>query len=98
MRERKFVMGGYKDYEYRDVMATAFAGASFNDFHGCDILLHGTSTVYHESRIGNTTTPTIRSYKDGLKVGCTFINNNTLELLYKWHKDFILCGDTKTHQ
>ena len=44
------------------------------------------------------TYPTVRSYPDGIKVGCSFITNEAIERLYKWHKDFLGREESRTHQ
>ena len=44
------------------------------------------------------TYPTIRSYPDGLKVGCTFVTNEALKQLYEWHQQFLGGQTEKTWQ
>jgi len=71
------------------------------DFHGCEIRLeksdaHG-DALRHLVK-GAATWPTVRSYPDGLKVGCTFLTSAALELIYRWHEDFLVTNNTRTHQ
>ena len=68
------------------------AGGNYNtmETHGCSIsLLVGYGKQITHSQNGTVTYPTIRSYKGGLKVGCTFVSNEALEMIYQWHKDFV---------
>lgn len=82
-------MGAERDYEYYSKNAQYFP-PTFTVPHGCDIYLQYeklSDTIRHIRTYDNTK-PKIRSYRDGLKVGCTFIDNETLEHLYKLHKKF----------
>lgn len=58
--------------------------------HGCDILIscyHGSCKISHTT-CNSRTTPKIRSHKDGMRIGCTFVSNDALEEIYKLHKKF----------
>lgn len=65
---------------------------------GCEIELattaYGIGHYFHNQE----TKPTIRSYPDGIKVGCTFLTNDVLSWLYKRHTEFLGEGRVKTHQ
>ena len=68
-------------------------------FHGCNYLVRESGgTIMHEGWSGGPLKATVRSYQDGIKVGCTFITNEAVEQLYKWHTSFIRNPDSKTWQ
>lgn len=84
---------------------TEYAGdeRDFKDFHGAEIRIFQVSEpskqIYHESRgSSHITTPTIRSYQDGIRIGCSFLTTKALEQIYQWHRDFLETPDSKTHQ
>lgn len=54
--------------------------------------------VYHETENTCVNKPLVRSYKEGLRVGCNFITNDAIELIYKLHKSFLSDQDSRTHQ
>lgn len=68
------------------------------DFHGCDVLIGGLATITHRTPGHYHTLPTIRSHRDGIKVGCSFITTEALERIYQLHKAFTDQTDSKTHQ
>ena len=57
----------------------------------------GGARVYHETWDGKTF-PIVRSYKDGVRVGCTFVSTEALEKIRAWHQEFLLSPDAMTHQ
>lgn len=68
--------------------------------HGCNIELdlnYSLSIIRHIMD-GHVSIPTIRSYSDGVKVGCTFLSTDALNKLHTWHTDFLKSGSEKTHQ
>ena len=67
--------------------------------HGCEIEIarRQGDSISHLNGI-HVIYPTVRSYSDGVKIGCTFITNEALELIYKWHKDFTESENSKIHQ
>ena len=66
--------------------------------HGADtqILLDG-NKIYHR-KYGNETLPVVRSYPEGLRVGCTFISNEALERLFKFNQEYLNRKDIVEHQ
>ena len=69
--------------------------------HGCtcEISKDSRGDIHHLGVAGHDSLPSVRSYPDGIKVGCTFITNDAVELLYKWHKEFRYPTPTeKVHQ
>jgi hypothetical protein len=101
--ERKFVMG-LRPYwtglesEYGEPNLTNQLGY-YVPRHGCsvEIGLRRGDRISHLSGV-TVTYPTVRSYPDGIKVGCSFITNEAIERLYKWHKDFLGREESRTHQ
>jgi len=94
--ERKFVMG-------------SGAGGSLEDrcldatrLHGCSVRIDTTNwesvCISHESSSGIVTYPTVRSYPDGIKVGCSFVSTSTLEKIFRWHQEFLSDKGEKTWQ
>ena len=57
----------------------------------------GGARVYHETW-GSKTYPTVRSYRDGIRIGCTFVTNEAFRKIWDWHKEFLDGECTKTHQ
>ena len=41
--------------------------------------------------------PTIRSYREGIRIGCTFVTSEALRKIWDWHQDFS-AATSKTHQ
>jgi len=79
--------------------ASIAAHQSQNTSHGCDIKIHATgTTIYHVPTVLGIVAPTVRSYKDGIKIGCTFVTNEAVELIYNLHKSYLDNTDSKTHQ
>lgn len=69
-----------------------------SECRGCNVQISTfAGKVLHELR-GLESYPTIRSYSDGLKVGCTFVTNAALEKIYAWHKEFLGREESRTHQ
>ena len=69
--------------------------------YGCTFEISKSSgaIIRHLGITGHENFPSVRSYPDGIKVGCTFITNDAVELLYKWHKEFRYPTPTeKVHQ
>lgn len=66
--------------------------------HGCDNLLSvlDGNVFYFGNRFREDLI--IRSYSNGIKVGCTFLTTEALEKLYKWHSEFLKHKTEKTHQ
>lgn len=64
------------------------------DKHGANyaISLSG-GIVYHD---GSRTT--FRSYKDGVRIGCTFVSSAALAHIAHAHKDFLNNPTSKDHQ
>ena len=69
-------------------------------FHGCKILLRREpyGAIHHVNWDDFVSLPTIRSYEDGIKVGCTFLTTDALKALYDWHKEFLGREESRTHQ
>ncbi len=57
-------------------------------------------TIFHHLTSGAMThQPLIRSYKDGVRIGCTFIDSESIEKIYKMHQEYLRSNpDYKTHQ
>ena len=73
--------------------------SGFDNFPGCSIRLSSWSGVIkHENFNSGLTTPTIRSYPNGIKVGGTFVTNEALEQIYQWQQDFLGGKKEKTWQ
>lgn len=68
------------------------------DFHGCEIRLPLVKGKIHHETKNTLRIPTVRSYPDGVKVGCTFLTTDALETLYAWHLAFLLDKHSRTHQ
>lgn len=70
------------------------------EFHGATTKIDTSvySAILHKARQGTASLPVVRSYKDGLRVGCTFITNSAFKRLYELHQSFLSGQDTKTHQ
>jgi len=67
--------------------------------HGCSTKIFANGkTVFHRFNFSSSDIPIIRSYEDGIKVGCTFITNEAVELIYNLHKSFLDGTNSKTHQ
>lgn len=54
--------------------------------------------VLHLDRNGSVTRPLIRSYSDGIRVGCTFITNEALKKIQGLHQGYLTKEDYVTHQ
>ena len=68
-------------------------------YHGAQILIsEQDGKIWHESASTSVNKPLVRSYKEGLRVGCNFITNDAIELIYKLHKSFLSDQDSRTHQ
>ena len=52
--------------------------------------------LFHETWDAKTF-PVVRSYVDGMRIGCTFISNEALRKIWDWHQDFS-AATSKTHQ
>ena len=67
--------------------------------HGCSIEL----AKRHNGSISHLCStevsyPTIRSYGDGIKVGCTFVTSEALKQIHEWHQSFLRGETEKTWQ
>ena len=61
-------------------------------FHGATVRIYEGpyGDIKHENPYYATTIiPAVRSYSDGVKVGCTFVTTQALEKIQKWHKEFL---------
>lgn len=69
-------------------------------FRGCDVRIFLDSFgVEHEGRLtGRRHTPCVRSYENGIKVGCTFITNDALRKIAEWQRCFVGNKSEKTWQ
>jgi hypothetical protein len=104
--ERKFVMRvvdnntGESSLSAKPPCLAPFPPRS--DFHGCNFLISRQSQsdgdILHTDWNEKSTMPTIRSYHDGIKVGCSFLTSGALESLYLWHRNFLEEHGEKTHQ
>jgi hypothetical protein len=56
------------------------------------------TTIKHIDKRGVGSLPLVRSYKDGLRVGFTFISNEALKKIHGLHAKFLQGQDEVTHQ
>lgn len=54
-------------------------------------------TLLHETEFGSEKVRFV-SYKDGIRVGCTYISNDAIEFIYKKHEEFLHNEDCVEHQ
>lgn len=68
--------------------------------HGASVEISewGSGAVRHLDNQGVVSTPLIRSYKDGIRVGCTFITTEALKKIHSLHSRFLQKEDGVTHQ
>ena len=85
---------GYNSYDSRDSVYDS------GQFRGCDVRIFLDSFgIEHEGRLtGRRHMPTVRSYDNGIKVGCTFITNDALEKIADWKQSFVENKRGKTWQ
>ena len=68
---------------------------SYSDYikdvpHGCTVELYTKASdigVFHYANGQGSYRPTIRSYRDGVKIGCTFVSNDAFRQIVKWHEN-----------
>lgn len=53
---------------------------------------------HHVDKQGKTTQPSVKSYNDGVRIGCTFVTNEALEKLAELHKNFLTNPGFRIHQ
>ena len=94
MQPREFVMGAGHSENYGSFQsgyALPRHGRSVEiGFRRGDRIIHlaGYTVTY----------PTVRSYADGVVVGCSFVTTEALERIYSWHKGFLGREESRTHQ
>jgi hypothetical protein len=69
-----------------------------SDGHGASIVLTKSGTGVYHNQNGQSAQVLIRSYKDGMRVGCTFITNEALERIYEYHRRYVSRSDYEQHQ
>jgi hypothetical protein len=99
VQQREFIMGWKNqqcDYDPRD----GIYGRAAERFHGGNIRIYESAIgIKHENRLsGKQSLPTIRSYADGVKVGCSFLTTDALQKIYSWHQDFLRDHKDRTWQ
>ena len=61
--------------------------------HGCALEINGGAIAHapltHMAENGVETIPTIRSYDDGIKIGCTFLSTTALYQIFNWHSKYL---------
>jgi hypothetical protein len=63
-----------------------------------DSYMNSSRSVISHISGGNRRQVLVRSYKDGIRVGCTFVTNEALEEIYRLHSEFLKEKDYVTHQ
>lgn len=66
--------------------------------HGASIVLNLSGCGVYHNQSGHSQQVLIRSYKDGMRVGCTFITNEALERIIEFHRRYINRTDYEQHQ
>lgn len=82
----------YTEAEYRNSW-------KIGKFHGASIGIELDGKIKHISGPSlYVTTPVVRSYRDGIRVGCTFISNEAIKHLHSLHQNFLQGQIELTHQ
>lgn len=55
-------------------------------------------SISHTRKTESPRTITVRSYDDGMKIGCTFVTNEAFTRLSRWHDEYMKSRAPKTHQ
>lgn len=65
--------------------------SGYSEFHGASVRLcvDLCGNISHENQSAPPSIPTVRSYSDGIRVGCTFVTTEALAQVQKWHKEFL---------
>jgi hypothetical protein len=92
------------EYSYNNSSAAYAAGAQAQSLdkprHGASIEIskRNSDHLYHLDRNGSATHPLIRSYSDGIRIGCTFVTNEALKKIHSMHQRYLSKEDYVTHQ
>lgn len=89
--------------------ATVISTKDFGPRHGADVEIDITRHTLsfttesgkifkHMDKQGRISQPSVRSYKEGVRIGCTFITGEALEKLAELHKKFLTDPGFRIHQ